>query len=53
MLKEEKNYENVRLNDWRHNNKEKVLAARIRAAFRLLVRFGIIDREKVLKDPTI
>lgn len=52
-MKEEKNYENVRLNDWRHRNKEKVLAARIRAAFRLLLRCGIIDREKVLNDPTI
>lgn len=52
-MKEEKNIDNVRLNDWRHKNPDKVMTSRIKSAFRLLIRFGIIDKEKVLHDPTI
>lgn len=46
-------YENYRLKEWRRKNPEKVLKSRIKTAYRLLIRHGIIDGEKVLTDPTI
>lgn len=52
-MKENQNYDNVRLNTWRKENPDKVLSSRIRSAYRLLVRCGIIDGEKVLTNPTI
>lgn len=38
---------------WYAENPDKVLVSRIRCAFRLLLKYGVIDREKVLDDPTI
>ena len=37
---------------WRKEHPEQEKASRIRSAFRLLIREGIIDGEKVLTDPT-
>ena len=51
-MKRSKNPDTIRVNLWRHNNPEKNLAGRIRAAYRLLLRQGIIDGNKVLTDPT-
>lgn len=42
----------VRSRLWRHNNPDKDKASKIRAAYRLLLRCGVIDGEKVLTDPT-
>lgn len=45
-------YESDRVKRWRRKNPELVKAGRIRCAFRLLKREGVIDGEKVLFDPT-
>lgn len=45
-------YNNNRVKRWRKEHPEQEKASRIRSAFRLLIREGIIDGEKVLTDPT-
>ena len=42
----------IRSRQWREKNPDKKLAGRIRDAYKLLLRTGIIDGEKVLTDPT-
>lgn len=45
-------YDNNRVKRWRSENPDKVKAGRIRCAFRLLRREGVIDGERVIFDPT-
>lgn len=51
-MRRSKNPDTIRSNLWRDNNPEKVLAGRLKSAYRLLVKHGIIDGCKVLHDPT-
>jgi len=51
-MSKSKNPDTIRVNQWRHNNPDKAQNAAIRAAYRLLIRAGVIDGEKVLTDPT-
>lgn len=51
-VRNSKNPDTIRNRIWRDKNPDKALANRIRAAYRLLARCGIIDGSKVVKDPT-
>lgn len=51
-MSKSKNPNAVRSRIWRAANKEKCDDQRIRDAYRLLMRCGIIDGDKVLTDPT-
>lgn len=46
-------YEALRNKQWKHSNPDRVLKSRIRSAYRLLIKHGVIDDEKVLTDPTL
>lgn len=45
-------YNAVRVKNWRKENPEKEEANRIRIAFRLLMRKGVISGDRVVYDPT-
>ena len=51
-MRRSNNPDTIRNNLWRDNNPEKDLAKRIRYAYRLLLKHGVIDGNKVLHDPT-
>ena len=48
-MRRSKNPDTIRSNIWRDNNRDKVLAGRIRSAYNLLVKHGFIDGDKVKK----
>lgn len=51
-MRRSKNPDTIRGNHWRDKHPEKEKDYRIRRAFRLLRREGVIDGERVLYDPT-